>query len=112
MKEMQGGKTKERYTMSTYVLSLSLVIIATVGISILLALTGTVLWYFRGSSTGSFRWHVRNHYLKQLAALASMFCMAMAASYGLLFEPWAWLYLIVAFKAGTWWLRLAIAQRA
>ncbi len=98
--------------MNTHFLSLSLGIIGTTGIFVLLLLTGTVFWYFRGSSTGSFRWHIRNLYLKQLAALASLFCIAMAASYGILFEAWAWLYLIAAFKTGTWWLRLVMAQRS
>lgn len=98
--------------MNTHLLSFSLGIVGTIGIFILLALIGTVFWYFWGSSTGSFRWHIRNLYLKQIAALASMFCIAMAASYGLLSEAWAWLYLIAAFKTGTWWLRLVLAQRA
>jgi hypothetical protein len=36
----------------------------------------------------------------------------MAASYGLLLEAWAWLYLIAAVKTGTWWFRCAISRRA
>ena len=98
--------------MNTHFLSLSLGVVGTIGIIILLVLTGAVFWYFRGSSTGSFRWHIRNLYLKQIAALASLFCIAMAASYGVLLEAWAWLYLIAAFKIGTWWFRLVIAQRS
>ena len=98
--------------MNTHLLSLSLGIIGTTGILVFLLLTSMIFWYFRGSSTGSFRSHIRNLYLKQIAALASLFCIAMAASYGLLSEAWAWLYLIAAFKIGTWWLRLVIAQRA
>ena len=98
--------------MNTHLLSLSLGVIGTIGVFVLLVLTSMVFWYFRGSSTGSFRWHIRNLYLKQIAALASLFCTAMAASYGILFEAWAWLYLIAAFKTGTWWLRLVMAQRA
>ncbi len=98
--------------MNAHILSLILGIIGTIGVFILLVLTGAVFWYFRGSSMGSFRWHIRNLYLKQLAALASLFCTAMAASYGVLLEAWAWLYLIAAFKTGTWWLRLVIAQRS
>jgi hypothetical protein len=98
--------------MNIHLVSLILGIIGIIGICILLVLTGAVFWYFRGSSTGSFRWHIRNLYLKQITALASLFCLAMAASYGVLFEAWAWLYLIAAFKSGTWWLRLLMAQRS
>ncbi|GAC1358637.1 MAG: hypothetical protein NVS2B12_00830 [Ktedonobacteraceae bacterium] len=98
--------------MNIHLLSFCLAIIGSAGVLILLTLTGVIFWYFRGSFAGSFRWHVRNLYLKQIAALASMFCVAMAASYGLLFEAWGWLYLIAAFKTGTWWLRLVMAQRA
>lgn len=98
--------------MNTHLLSLILGVVGTAGIFILLVLTSAVFWYFRGSSTGSFRWHIRNLYLKQLAALASLFCIAMAASYGVLSEAWSWFYFIAAFKTGTWWLRLVMAQRA
>jgi hypothetical protein len=48
--------------------------------------------------------------LKQLAALASLFFLAMAASYMLFLSPWAILYFIVACKTGTWWLRIVITQ--
>jgi hypothetical protein len=34
----------------------------------------------------------------------------LAASFGVLNEAWAWLYIIGAFRAGTWWLRRAISQ--
>jgi len=47
----------------------------------------------------------------QLSAIASLFFLAMAASYALLGEVWTWLYLIAAFKTSTWWLRHAISRR-
>src|SRR5579859_6471358 len=48
-----------------------------VGTIALLAFTGMVLWYYRGSRMGSIRWHWRNLRLKQLAALACLFFLAM-----------------------------------
>lgn len=82
------------------------------GVLTFLALTAFVLWYYRDSQAGSFRWHWRNARLKQLAALASLFFLAMAASYAVLQQAWGFIYLIVAVKTGTWWLRLLLSQRA
>ncbi len=96
----------------TSIFSLALGVLGTVGIIALLTLTGIILYFYRGSRMGSFRWHLRNTRLKQLSALSCMFFFAMAASYGVIHEAWAILYIIFAFKTGTWWLRCAVSQRA
>lgn len=95
----------------TSIFSLVLGILGAVGITVLLTLTGMILYFYRDSRMGNFRWHLRNVRLKQLSALSCMFFFAMAASYGVLHEVWAVLYLIFAFKTGTWWLRCAVSQR-
>jgi hypothetical protein len=85
-------------------------ILGITGTLVLLIATSFVMWLYRGSRIGSFPWHMRNWRLKQLAALACLFFLAMAASYAVLQDAWAWLYVIGACKAGTWWLRRAISQ--
>lgn len=76
------------------------------------AITVVVLYQYHGTRAWSFRWHLRNWRLMRLSAIASLFFLAMAASYGLLHEILALFYLIVALKTGTWWLRCVINQRA
>lgn len=98
-------------TNTTNTLSLCLSILGVIGIIALLSLAGIALWHYRGSRVGSFRWHLRNLHLKQLSALACFFFVAMAASYGILQEAWAIVYLIIAFQTGAWWLRFALSQR-
>jgi len=95
----------------TSIFSLVLGILGIIGIIALLTLTSMILYFYRSSRMGSFRWHLRNVRLKQLSALACMFFFAMAASYGLIHEAWAVLYIIFAFKTGTWWLRCVVSQR-
>ncbi|GAC1389103.1 MAG: hypothetical protein NVS4B11_15840 [Ktedonobacteraceae bacterium] len=96
---------------NTAIFSFVLGILGAVGIIVLLTLTGIMLYFYSGSRMGSFRWHARNVRLKQLSALACMFFLAMAASYGVIHEAWTLLYIIFAFKTGTWWLRCAVSQR-
>ncbi len=96
----------------TSIFSLILGILGAIGIVTLLTLTGMTFYCYRGNRMGSFRWHSRNVRLKQLSALACLFFLAMAASYGVLHDVWAILYIIFAFKTGTWWLRCAMSQRA
>lgn len=79
-----------------------------VGTAALLVVTGLVLWHFRGSRMQSFNWRLRSWRLKQLSAIACLFFLAMAASYWVIQEPWGWFYLILAFKTGSWWLRIAV----
>jgi hypothetical protein len=98
--------------MSTHGFSLFLAILGVAGIAFLLIRLGMILRQHQRCPTGSFRWQMRNHYLKQISALASLFFLAMAASYAVLFQAWALLYLVVAFKTVSWWLRLAMTQRA
>lgn len=98
--------------METEFLSLVLGGLGIVGIAALLTLTCLTMWYYRGSRMGSFRWYWRTLRLKHLSALACLFFLAMAASYAVLQSAWAFLYLIAAFKTGTWWLRCAMSQRA
>jgi hypothetical protein len=54
-------------------------IVGTVAFSVI---TGFVLWHFRGSRIQSFNWRLRSWRLKQLSAIACLFFLAMAASYG------------------------------
>jgi hypothetical protein len=98
--------------LSTYILSLFLINLGIVGTATLIILTGTTIWNYRGSPMRSFRWHMRNIRLKQLSAVACLFFLAMSASYALLQDIWGIVYLIAALKTGTWWLRMAISQRA
>ena len=104
--------TREEEIVDTHVLSFGLGVLGPLGLCALLIMVGTVTHQYRGSGTGSFRWTLRTIRLKQISALSCMFCLAMAASYGVLQEAWALLYLIAAFKIGTWWFRLAITQRS
>ncbi len=78
------------------------------GTTALLVATALILWHFRGSRIQSFNWRLRGWRLKQLSAIACLFFLAMAASYWIIQEPWGWFYLILAFKTGSWWLRIAV----
>jgi hypothetical protein len=97
--------------MNIHMLSIGLGIVGPLGLLTLLILAGIVTHRYWGSRTGSLRWHTRNTRLKQIAAIASFFCLAMAGSYGVIQEIWALIYLIIALKTGTWWIRIAISQR-
>ena len=98
--------------MNTHVLSQYLSILGILGLVIFITLACAVSWYYHGYPEGSFRWRLRHMYLKQISALASLFCIAMAVSYSLLTEGWAIFYFILACKAGTWWLCYIIDQHA
>jgi hypothetical protein len=78
----------------------------------LLVATGLVMWQYRESRVQSFNWHLRNWRLKQISAIACLFFVAMAASAWVIQDAWGWVYLIVALKTVTWWVRRAISQRA
>jgi hypothetical protein len=97
--------------MDTHMLSLGLAILGPFGMTALLISACIVLWRYRDSSMGTFRWYVRNQHFKQLSALACFFFLAMTASYVVLLEVWAIFYLVVALKTGTWWLRISLIQR-
>lgn len=97
--------------MNAHILSLGLSIVGPVGTIALLLVSSVVLWRYRASPRGTFRWHMRNQYFKRLSALACLFFLAMTASYAVLLEVWAIFYLVIAFKTGTWWLRLSLVQR-
>ncbi len=98
--------------MSTSVLAFGLGIVGALGIIVLLTLTGLIYWRYQGYPQGSFRWHLRNLHLKHVSVLASLFFFAMAASYAVLGEAWAILYLIIALKTGLWWLRMTLEQHS
>ncbi len=98
--------------MSTQILSLCLDALGIIGTAALVIMTSIVTWRYRGTRLWSFRWHWRNWRLRQLSAIASLFFLAMAASYGVLGEVWTWIYLIAAFKAASWWLRCTLSRRA
>jgi hypothetical protein len=80
------------------------------GTVILLVTAAMVMWRYRASQANSFHRHVRNWRLKQISAVACLFFLAMSASYWVIQEPWGWIYLLVAFKSGTWWFRRAISR--
>lgn len=93
-------------------LSVGLDVFGLSGLLIFLLVSGSVMLRYQPCHSGSFRWHLRNRRLKQITAIACLFCLAMTASYGILYQPWALLYLIIACKTGAWWLRFIISQRA
>ena len=93
------------------ILSLCLNTLGPVGTVTLLIITGVIMWRYRNSPLRSFRHHWRNVRLKQLSALACLFFLAMTASYGVLRNAWAFVYLIAAFKTGTTYLRLFLGER-
>lgn len=98
--------------MNIHMLSIGLGILGPLGLLTLLILTGIVTHHYWGCRTGSLRWHTRNLRFKQISAIASFFCLAMAGSYGVIQEVWALIYLLIALKTGTWWIRIAISQRS
>ncbi|MGI9060127.1 MAG: hypothetical protein ACR2H5_16285 [Ktedonobacteraceae bacterium] len=98
--------------MNTAILTTSLGILGILGTAVLVSLAVRVMWFYRGSRQWSFRWHWRNWRMLQLSAIACFFFLAMAASYGVLGEVLAWVYLLAALKTGTWWLRCVINRRA
>lgn len=101
---MDGG-TFDSGMLSPYLFGLGIA-----GTAVLLVATGLVLWHYRGSCIQSFNWRLRGWRLKQLSAVACLFFLAMAASYWVIEEPWGWFYLILAFKTGSWWLRIAVSR--
>ena len=98
--------------MDLQTLSISLGIVGPLGLLTFFIMAGIVIRHYWGSHTGSLRCHTRNLRLKQISAIASLFCLAMAGSYGIIQEAWACIYLIIAFKTGTWWVRITISQRS
>lgn len=98
--------------MNIQMLSIGLGILGPLGLLTLLIMAGIVTRHYWGCRTGSLRWYTRNLRLKQISAIASLFCLAMAGSYGIIQDVWALIYLIIAFKTGTWWIRIAISQRS
>lgn len=93
-------------------LALCLGILGIIGIIFFVTLACLISWYYRGNPASTFRGHWRSIRMKQLLMVASLFFLAMAASYGVLQNAWALLYLIVAIKTGTWWFRIAVTQHA
>jgi hypothetical protein len=85
-------------------------VLGLLGTLTLLAANATVLWRCRDSRVNRFQWHLRNWRLKQISAVACLFFLAMSASYWVIQEPWGWVYLLVAFKCGTWWFRRAFSR--
>ena len=76
----------------------------------LVVATGLVMRHYGNSPLQSYNWRLRNWRLKQLSAVACLFFLAMAASYWVIQDAWGWIYLLVAFKTGTWWLRRATSR--
>lgn len=97
--------------MDTQLLSLVLAIMGIIGIITFIALAALISWRYRGGGMYTFRWHWRTIHMRQLLVIASLFFLAMAASYGILRDAWGFLYVMAAVKTGTWWVRLAVSQR-
>ena len=85
-------------------------VLGLLGTLFLLATTAMVMWRYRTVRANGFQWHIRNWRLKQISAVACLFFLAMSASYWFIQEPLGWIYLLVAFKCGTWWFRRAISR--
>jgi hypothetical protein len=102
----------EGESMYETILSFCLGMLGIIGTIILVITAGSIFWRYRSIRPWSFRWHHRNGRLKQLSAIAFLFYLAMAASYGVLGDVWTWIYFLAAFKTGTWWLRCYISNRA
>ena len=100
-----SGTTFNMHTVSPYLGALGLL-----GTLILLATTAEVLWRYRASRANSFQWHIRNWRLKQIFAVACLFFLAMSASYWVIQEPLGWIFLLLAFKCGTWWFHRATSR--
>lgn len=96
--------------MNTQLLSLVLAIVGIIGIITFIILAAFISWRYRGGGMYTFRWHWRNTHMRQLLVIASLFFLAMAASYGILRDAWGFLYFMAAVKTGTWWFRLAVTQ--
>ncbi len=97
---------------STQLISFFLLCLGISGTITLLAATGLVVRRYNASPYQSLNWRLRNWRLKQLAAIACLFFLAMAASYWVLQDAWGWIYLLFAFKTGTWWIHRATSRGA
>jgi hypothetical protein len=91
--------------LSSYLLGLGIS-----GTVTLIVATGIVMRRYGNSPIQNFNWRLRNWRLKQLSAVACLFFLAMAASYWVIQDAWGWIYLLVAFKTGTWWFRRATSR--
>jgi len=96
--------------LNTKLISFFLLGIGICGTITLVIATGLIIRHYSESSIQSFNWRLRNWRLKQLSAIACLFFLAMAASYWVIQDAWGWIYLLVAFKTGTWWLRRAASR--
>jgi multisubunit Na+/H+ antiporter MnhB subunit len=95
---------------NTQLLSTYLLVLGISGFVMLVVTTALVMRHYGRSPIQSHNWRLRNWRLKQLTAVACLFFLAMAASYWVIQDAWGWIYLLVAFKAGTWWFRRATSR--
>jgi hypothetical protein len=95
---------------NTQLLSFYLLGLGISGTVMLVVATGLVLRRYSNGPTQSYNWRLRNWRLKQLSAIACLFFLAMAASYWVIQDAWGWIYLLIAFKTGTWWVRRATSR--
>lgn len=93
----------------SYNFTLLLTLLGVLGIIVLLAAASMVMYRYRQVRLSRFRRYLRNFRLKQLYAIATLFFLAMAASYWVLHNPLGWVYLLVAVKTGISWSRRAIS---
>ena len=96
--------------LNTRLLSFYLLGLGISGTVMLVVATGLVMRRYNNGTTQSYNWRLRNWRLKQLSAVACLFFLAMAASYWVIQDAWGWIYLLVAFKTGTWWVRRATSR--
>ncbi len=95
---------------NTHLISFFLLVLGISGTITLVVVTGLVIRRYNDSPIQSFNWRLRNWRLKQLSAIACLFFLAMAASYWVIQDALGWIYLLVAFKTGMWWLRRATSR--
>jgi hypothetical protein len=93
-------------------ISIYLALLGILGTFVLLLMTAIVMWRYRNTRLNGFQWSLRSWRLRQLCAIASLFFIAMAASYWVIHQPLGWIYFLVAFKTGTWWFRSVLSRRA
>ena len=100
-----GASSFNTQILSSYLLGLGIT-----GIVMLIMATCLVMRHYGDCPIQSYNWRLRNWRLKQLTAIACLFFLAMAASYWVIQDAWGWIYLLVAFKTGTWWFRRATSR--
>lgn len=98
--------------MLTQTLSIILLVLGIAGTAGLAIYACFVFWSYQGARPWDYRWRWRDWRLSRITGLASLFFLAMTASYSVLGQAWAWLYLILAVKTISWWLVRFVNRRS